>query len=488
MADAMANFLTEEQMEELKEILIKNPVNQDASYVRITDDKMEAWLYLEEPENGEEYTKTGLLEYIALSGVRAGIIASNIAAMVKKGIYRREIKVAQGKHAAEGRAGSYDFYFTPEDLSKGPEIREDGSVDYTSMKSLQNVSKGDQLARYHPAVQGENGYRVTGEILKSPLTKDLPPLSGRGIIRDENDRNLYIANMDGKIQVIDHKVDIQPVHEVKEDVDLLTGTIEFYGDIIIRGNVSTGVVIRAGRNLTIDGTVEGCTLFAGGDIVLKRGVQGNGKAKISARGSVLAEFIEYSDVTAGRDVRANTILNSVISAEERVVLSGRRGAIIGGSVHGLRGIDAQSLGNDTEVKTWVHCGMEAETSKKLKDLILRETETERMLAELVVEMQEALKRSKSTTNMVKQKAERNLRQMNQQKDVLFARLDEVRKEKEALSSVSEKGKGAAILIRGRINRGSVIGIDAEKLVLEKGTSFTKYTLNHGVINGEVVAI
>lgn len=489
MAEEMSNFLTEEQMEALKETLIKNPVNQGASRVRITEDKMEAWLYLDEPENGEKYTKTGLIEYLELNGVREGIITSNIAAMAKKRIYRREIKVAEGKPMTEGSSGSYDFFFTPGDLSKAPLIREDGSVDYTSMKSLQNVHKGEKIALYHPAVQGENGCTVTGEELKSSLFKDLPPLTGRGIIRDGNDPNLYLANTDGKIQIIDNKVDIQTVHEITEDVDMLTGKVEFYGDIVIEGNVSAGVLIRAGRNLTINGTVEGCTLFAGGDIVLKRGVQGNGKAKITARGSVFAEFIEYSDVTAGREVQANTILNSTISAGETVTLNGKRGAIIGGSVHALCGIEAQTLGNDVEVKTTVHCGIQPEELKKLKEMIRREAEIRKTLMELVEEMKDALKRSKGTASpQAKQKAELSFKQMNQQKEMLFAKMDDIQQEKERLSAIQEKGRNAVIFIRGRVNRGAIICIAGERLPLERSTSFTRYTLNHGVIDAEVVAI
>lgn len=489
MADAMSDFLTEEQIEALKDTLIKNPVNQGSSCVRITEDKIEAWLYLEEPAEGEEYSKAGLIEYLNQNGVNEGIITSNLAAMAKKRIYKREIKVAEGRPATDGTPGFYDFYFTPGDLSKAPQIREDGSVDYTSMKALQNVHKGDKIALYHPAVQGQDGVLVDGSELKAALAKDLPPLSGRGVSRDEENPNLFLANMDGKIQIIDNKVDIQSVHEVPEDVDMLTGKVEFFGDIVIDGNVSAGVVIRAGRNLTINGTVEGCTLYAGGDIVLKRGVQGNGKASITAKGSVFAEFIEYSEVKAGRDVQANTILNSQISAGQKVILNGKRGAIIGGNVHGLCGVEAQTLSNEVEVKTVVHCGILPQDLKKLGDLRRQETEIKKTLMDIVEEMKEALKLRRSTESSQAQlKAEQNLKLLNTQKDKLFARLDDIKLEKERLTEIYETGKEAAIFIRGKINRGAVICIAGERMPLDKSTSFTRYTLNHGVIDGEVVAI
>ncbi|MBO5292435.1 MAG: DUF342 domain-containing protein [Lachnospiraceae bacterium] len=489
MAGEMSKFLTEEQMDTLKETLIKNPVNESESYVRISEDEMEAWLYLGKPTEGESYTKTGLIDFLNQNRVVEGLISSNISAMAKKGIYRREVKVAEGKQAVEGTNGRYEFYFTPSDLSRAPLIREDGSVDYTSMKSLQNIRKGEKIALYYPAVQGENGVTVTGQEKKAELVKELPPLNGRGVSRDEENPNLYIANTDGKIQIVDNKVDIQTVHEITGDVDMLTGKVEFFGDIIVNGNVTSGVVIRAGRNLTIEGTVEGCTLYAGGDIVLKRGVQGGSKAKIKAKGNVFAEFIEYSEVKAGKDVQANIILNSTISAEQRVVLNGKKGAIIGGNIHGLCGVEAQTLGNEVEVKTTVHCGILPEDFRKLKDAVRRETEITKTLTELVDEMKELIQRHKSTTSQqVQLKTEQGLRQLNEKKDRLFQALDEVRQDKARLSSIHETGKEAAIFIRGTINRGSIICIAGERMPLDKSTSFTKYTLKNGVIHAEVVAI
>ena len=43
------------------------------SYVRIADDKTEAWLYLCAPEEGTKYEKPEIIRYLQLNGVVAGI-------------------------------------------------------------------------------------------------------------------------------------------------------------------------------------------------------------------------------------------------------------------------------------------------------------------------------------------------------------------------------------------------------------------------------
>lgn len=455
--------------------------------VRITPDKMEAWLYLCEPPKGKFYTKDELLDFLQQNNVVTGYINSNISAMCKKGVYNREIKVAAGRKPRDGRDGWYEFYFEVGDFSKSPKIREDGSVDYSSMRSLQNVKRGDKVATYHTATQAEDGFNVMGGVIKASPAKDLPPLTGRGISK-ENDPYTYIANTDGKIEIKDNKVDIQTVYEVMDDLDLITGKVEFYGDVVISGSVGTGVVVRAGRNLTIDGTVEACNLYAGGDIVLRRGVQGAEKAQIRAKGNVYAEFLEYAKVRAGGDVQANIILNCDIQAEGRVILNGNKGSIIGGSVHALRGMEMQNLGNAAEVRTVVHAGYLAEDYDEYVSATKEENGLKEEMSELVEELSLLLKSKKSGGAKLSHLQQVRAKDLNDKRDKLFSSLENVRQKRNELKKMIEAGKGAAILVKGNVNRGSVICIENGRLPVEQSTSFMEYKAEHGVINGKVISL
>lgn len=452
----------------------------EGTYLRVDDDEMAAWLYLTPPAEGQTYSKRELESYLEQHGVTKGFHSSNLSAMIKKKIYDREILVARGAEKKPGKDGFFEYLFSPEEHG-APKVREDGSVDYSSMSALQNVHKGDKVAIYHYAVQGVDGYTVRGGMMKADPVRDLPPMRGKGIIRENE---VYYAQSDGKIEVKDGKVDIQNVHEIMGDVDAIIGKVEFFGDIIINGNVEGGVIIRAGRNIEIHGTTGAATLFAGGDVLLSRGIQGGGK--ISARGNVYAEFIENTTVDAGGLVQSNVILNAQVNAKNKVVTTGKKGAIIGGYTHALKSIEVITAGNDVELKTELHCGYEPEAFDKLLEARRRESEIKEKLSKLVDTMTEALREKRMRGANTSRATEASLLEWNSLKDEYFAELDKVGQEREALETTMEEGRDAFIKVDGNVYRNVVIGINAEKMTLDRNTCFMKYSADKGVIEGTVI--
>lgn len=468
-----------EQAEEEQKPLIETNLTE-GTYLRVEDDEMTAWLYLTPPAEGQVYSKRELESYLEQHGVIKGYHSSNLSAMVKKKVYEREILVAKGQEAVPGQDGYFEYLFSPEE-HMGPTIREDGTVDYSSMSALQNVHKGDKVAIYHYAVPGVDGYTVQGNVLKAAAARDLPPMRGKGITRENG---VYYAQNDGKIEVKDGKIDIQNVHEIMGDVDAIIGKIEFFGDVIINGNVEGGVTIRAGRNIEIHGTTGGAALFAGGDVLLSRGIQGGGK--ISARGNVFAEFIENTTVEAGGIVQSNVILNSKVSAKDKVITNGKKGAIIGGQIHALKSIEAMTAGNDVEVKTILHCGYQPESFDMLLENRRKEAEIKEKLAKLVDAMTEALREKRRRGANTAMTTEANLSEWNRLKDEYFAELDKIGKEREELETTMEEGRESYIKVDGNLYRNVVISINAERMIMDRNTCFMKYTADKGVIEGTVI--
>ena len=478
--EASAQESTTLEMPNIEKWDSKGTVLAKGTYLRVDDDGMAAWLYLAPPDRKQTYVKSDLETFLQRSGVVKGFHSSNLSAMIKKKVYDREILVAQGMPVKEGTDGYFEYLFTPEEYGV-PKIRKDGSVDYSNMSALQNVRKGEKVAIYHYAVQGEDGYTVLGGEMKAKPTRDMPPMRGKGILR-END--VYYAQCDGKIEVKDGKIDIQNVHEISGDVDMIIGKVEFFGDVIINGNVESGVTIRAGRNIEIHGTTGCAALFAGGDVILSRGIQGGGK--ISARGNVFADFIENTTVEAGGMVQSNTILNARISAKDKVITTGKRGAIIGGYTHAVKGIEVMTAGNDVEVKTTLHCRYDAEQFAKLIETKRKEAETKQKLSELVETMTEALREKRMRGSATSKTTEAKLSEWNRMKDEYFAELDKIGNEREKLEEIMERSKGAYIKIDGNLYRNVVIGINAEQIIMDRNTCFMKYTADRGIIEGSVI--
>ncbi len=457
------------------------------SYVRITDDKTEAWLYLCAPEEGARYDKTEIIQYLRKNKVVAGINESNVAAMCKKKIYEREVKIAVSEKGEEGCAGHYEFFF--ETGKRKPMIRKDGSVDYRSMSLIQNAEEGDLLARYYPAVQGTSGRDVTGGLQKRAFYKELRPLRGKGV-SNEKDPNEYYASRNGKIEYDedDNKLSVEEVYEIQGNCDYANNAvIDFNGDVVINGNVEAGVVINAGKSLTVEGVVESATITAGGDVCLKRGMQGAGKGSITAGGDVFTEFLEYTTVKTKGNVQANVILNSQVSADQKVTLTGKKGLIAGGSVHGMLGISCITAGNMSELRTGLHVGLKQETMEQHIDVNERYSKVNQELEDTVASMAKIM-RVRQQSGELSEPLQKHLVELKRRKDEIYTRCMEIKKEANAMESMVLAAREARIRVEGNIYHGVVISIDNHDMVINRDTSFMEYQCQNGIITGTVVVV
>lgn len=468
-----------EQPDEQKQLFI-------GSQVRIAEDAMTAWLCLKAPASQEEYTREEIIGFLESQGIVQGFHQSNIAAMAKKHIYDREVKVAAGLQPVDGADGYYEYFFTPID-HKTPAVLPDGSVDYSSMSMLQNVKKGEKVALYHEPIQGSEGYTVRGTVLRPKPAKAASPLRGRNIERLE-DGITYVSQKDGKIELVDERVDVQETHEIHEDVTLITKRVEFLGDVTIYGNVESGVTIRAGRNIVVTGTVESAEFYAGGDIILERGITGGMRAKITARGSVFADFIENAWVKAGENVQANTILNSTVSADGKVILTGSKGFLLGGYTHGLLGVDLVNVGNDKEIKTIVHAGYEEKTYDAYLATFQKEKEVQQKLDRITQDIKEFQRFKRVTVPKPGSADEVRLRELFGQQEACSTELEKISQERDAIFQDVQKGKGAVIKVKGNVYRGVIICLETSQYAIENNTCFMKYEVSGGAVMGSVIII
>ncbi len=443
--------------------------------VEVDEDKMHATVRLAVPRGDDKYTVPQVISELRRNRVVLGIKSDAIMEMINLGQYEEDIVVAEGKESEPGEDGYYEFLIDME-KRKEPDVREDGTIDYTSMNRLANVAEGDRIAVYHPCKQGTPGFDVCGAERPLKPVKDLPKLRGR-YLNYKEDTNEYFTTIAGKISRSDYNIEILSVHEINDDLDLTYGTVEFFGDIVINGNVESGAVIRAGRNVLINGTVSSGKVFAGGDVVLTKGAQS--KSKISARGNVYAEFLEFCDIEARGEIHANYLLNSEISSSQRVMVDGKKGSVIGGHTHALKGVELRTAGNYTEPRTVLHAGFQLEDYEKYNDLNIREESINNDLALIVAEATELLKISKERGATQDQK--NKIHELNIKKDAAYATLDEIKAEKKELAKKMTEGTNSYIEIRQDAYRNTIISIDDAEMPLLKEESCVRYVCNRGII-------
>ncbi len=339
--------------------------NDDGRHCSITlkNQDMEAYIFLRKPPSGVEYTREDITGYLSACNIKEGVKESRIAAILKKKIYGREVIIAEGTPAVDGKDGYFEYKFDAVPKSKKPEIRPDGTVDYTSMNVIKCVHEGDILAIYHPSVKGSPGTTVKGVVVRPRPARDLPPYAVSGASYNESTLT-YVAEKSGRIELTRNKMSILEVQEYAQDIDAVHGNVDFMGDVIIHGNVKPGVVIRAMKSITVDGVLEGASLVAGGDIIVKGGILGGGVSRISCKGDMLADFVEYTTINVEGSISANSFLDCKVTAIGQISATGDMGAIIGGSVYGMSGVDCIFAGNDVNIKTVISSGISNNLQKE----------------------------------------------------------------------------------------------------------------------------
>lgn len=425
--------------------------------IRTSYDNMEAFMKLPIPDTGNPYSVEELVDFLAVKGVVQGIDEDMISKMVNDKIYMQERRVAVGKDPVEGHDGNYEFFFnrTP---SRAPKELPDGSVDYYTMNLIATVGANERIAVYHPCVQGENGYNIKGAPLTAKRCRDLPPLKGKGFHRSEDGLE-YFADIDGKIDYSTDRVTVSPVYEVQQDMDIRTGNIDFNGDVVIHGSVRTGMTIKASGTVTIDGIVENATIIAGKDVVLKSGLMGNSQAVIQTKGNLFAKFVEYASLDVRGTINAEVLLNCDVVCGEKVLITSKRGYIVGGTLRAISGVEANGIGNDIGVKTSVAVGAEVEVYRRLKVLEHKIQTTERNMEMIDEQIREVERESAPKSVMDRPKANPRKVSLLRMKIRENTNLQEAKVELEELQSIVSRADGAIVSVLGSVYPGTTVRID-----------------------------
>ncbi len=449
--------------------------------VRITDDCMEAYMTVYPTGTPENYTVEYLADILHLNHIKIGIMQEMLQAIVNQHIYNKEVLVAKGKAVQPGQDGYFEYMFET-DLSQKPIENEDGTVDYKNIKMIELVSEGQVIAVYHASTAGTNGYNLQAQFQMAKRGIELPPLRGTGFQRME-DGITYQATVSGKITEINNRVNIFPVHELFGDVDLSSGNIEFNGDVIIHGNVLDGMSVKASGTVTVDKVVESAYIEGRKGVILRGGVLGRNGATIRSKGNIAALFFEYADVEAAGDIEGEYFLDSRVYAGGRINLSGKKGCIVGGKTHAVRGIDAYEVGNVAGSNTEVSVGVSQGAIGELATLerLLKDEEAQLQRIEEGLVQFETIMREKGCSfrddprrmSLVKQKIR------------LSAQIAGKREQLSTFEKMREVSGNASVKVVRAVYPGTRICVDEQYIQVkefQKAVEFKKYMGSIGMFN------
>ncbi len=332
--------------------------------VMLSPDRMKGYISFTPPENGRMLTLEEVIEALSKQGVIYGINKTNLDTIVKYPVYNEMICVAEGSPPENGQNGKIEFFFDIKREMK-PTILDDGRVDFRELNLIESVVEGQTLCTLVPPIPGKSGRTVNGTDIPAMDGKPATLPKGRNVVVSADGTSL-IAGISGQVSYLDGKVNIFATYEVQADVDNSTGNINFVGNVSIRGNVLSGFVVEAGGNVEVWGVVEGAVIKAGGDIILRRGMQGMGKGILVSGGDIIARYIENSNAEARNNIKSEAIMHSNIKCGNKLELSGRKGLLVGGTCKVGKEITAKVIGSHMATVTDIEVGTDPSIRERFK--------------------------------------------------------------------------------------------------------------------------
>ncbi len=331
--------------------------------IKLNDCKTKAFLRLQANDEGKPLDIDLINELIKRVGITYGINNNAIEDIVMHPQLERDFLIAEGKEQINGTDGKIHYY--AEDNSAMPKLLPDGKVDYHDLGIINNVKKGDILAKIVPPKKGINGIDVFGRTIKARDGKAVLSPIGKNVVLNNDE---IVSKIDGQLVWIYGKINVFQVFEVKGDVDYSIGNIDFVGSVHIRGNVNTGFKIKAKGDIIIDGILDSSEILCEGNVIVRNGIKGGGKGLLRCKGNLTTKYIENCKIEAEGSVYCEAILYSKISCNRGIYVNGRHSMITNSVVRTKNEIVANNIGSPMYAPTEIEVGFDPKIKKQITDV------------------------------------------------------------------------------------------------------------------------
>ncbi len=393
-----------------------NPDYDSKASIEISSDEMKGYVTVNAPIlSGRIMEVDEIFDQLESYNISFGIMKEKVNSIFEKELYNVPVLIAEGKNPDHGVNASIEYKFKTDRANFKFEQDETGKIDYKNIENVQNVVAGQVLAVKNPASTGITGRTIKNNKIEAKDGNDIQFEAGKNTILSENTLEI-IAQIAGQAVLVSGSVSVEPIYEVKGDINLSTGNIVFLGTVIVKGNVLDGFNVKAAGNIEVKGNIGNAEIEADNEIIVSQGILGKDGGKVKAGTNIFAKFIENAKVYAGNDVIVKEeILHSSVDAGNRVICHGKKGMIVGGLVRAGYEISAKYLGSTAYTDTSLEAGIDPKSKEKLLKL-----EDERKIAGEQID-----KLSANITSLERIEKQGNI---SKEKKIMLERLRRAKKE------------------------------------------------------------
>lgn len=424
------------------------PGNDALMSVKISDDEMQAYLFVSPPmQGGADISADMIITFLTNNRVVSGVDEKKVQEFQDNPVYRENYLIAEGTPAEKGADAKILFNFETDNTKLHLKEDKTGQINFKELNLIQNVIEGQPLAQKVPAQEGKSGKTVTGKYLSAAAGKDIAMPLGKNT-RLAEDNLTIVAETKGQVLFIKNKINVEPIMTIEGSVSIKTGNIVFLGTVYVKGNVDDGFSIKAAGNIEVKGTVGQASLDAEGDIVVSQGIAGKEGGHIKAGKSIWSKFIQNIELVEADDmvIVSDGILNSKIIANRKVICRGKRADIIGSQVTACEGVYARNLGSPAGGSdTVISVGFDPHSKERLIVLEKNLLASEKTLASLKLDV----KSLEGQKKILKEFPEEKQAILKEKKEQLYITATEVKEMKNEMEEI--RNYLATLKVDGRIS-------------------------------------
>ncbi|MGI9948781.1 DUF342 domain-containing protein [Vibrio hyugaensis] len=362
---------TRERKSEAYEGIVVAQIKNALVEVELSNNDMLASMKIVGAYGGRGLRGPEIVQALAHARVSKGI---NKLALKKVMVVSNQLKpgetftqpVAVGKQPVKGK----DAIFTPlvKDITKRILKPKEGQttsdkIDLRNLGETIAVDVGDEVMRRTPATKGVPGFTVQGRVIPPQAGKDSPIKPGKGTEISKADPNLLLASVSGTPLIKDKTIEVDSALCLNS-VGVNTGHVKFKGNVIIGGNIESGMIVKATGSITVGGFIESADVQAEGDIQVAKGIIGHtvsdGQPKschVRTKTSIRASYAQYCELQSGEDIElaVHSMNNDIDCGRNLTVLdaSGKNGTLSGGDAKVGSKVVCSQLGVEGDTATKV---------------------------------------------------------------------------------------------------------------------------------------
>ena len=281
---------------------------------RIPEDGMQANLVLTTPYGGKLPSLSTVKSLAVKNRIIRGLSTKTIESMLTQarqsppGTVLEQI-VAKGLPARNGKNSKF-IPLVPNALERvlKPQTGDGERMDMRNLGEVICVKVNTPVLRRTEPTQGRSGFDIKGNKIPAVAGEWVNFKMGSGTVVSDSDANLLMSAISGMPKYRDQTMNIDDTF-ICSGVNVGTGHVNYEGAVLVNGDVTEKMQIKAAGDVTINGFVESAYIESGGDIIITEGAmgkvndtQGEFQCQLVAAGSIHVQHGQGIDIQCSGNI------------------------------------------------------------------------------------------------------------------------------------------------------------------------------------------